>query len=315
MGATCEPGSGPERIAVERWRDGAARSIVELLPGSEGKGHEVWPAIRVFSPTDTYVFAKGYVAHHDGKTWSDVSGSFAGSVMEMWADDGAVWARLDHGFARRRGEAWETLAPAAPHGDALWGTLSPDKTLWARLGDDLWRLPPGGEWARVPLPREAKAPESVAWTSSGTMVVITSGDAGRAVLVDAKPDHVIDLAEARPPSERSAPFAIVTAPTPQCKSLFVILYRLSRTAPPDFDFPLTRAALKGHTELSDVRFAETEDGRRRYLVAFVPSMKRGTALLAIVRDEVQGARPQMLCGAPPVKREISVDLRTGELRR
>jgi hypothetical protein len=314
VGATCEPGGKPA-IAAERWRGASPVPVVEVLPGSAGKGSESWSiSLQPLSPTDVYVYARSYVAHHDGNAWTDVSRSFSEPVEQMWTEgDGTLWARLQTGFARRRGEAWETLAPAAPHGAAIWATPAPDRSLWARFGDDLWHLPAAGEWARVPLPKEAPVPERLAWTSSGTMIVRVSGEAGTALLSSAKPDQVIDLAQAPQPTERRAPFAIVTAPTPQCESLFVILYRLSRVAPPDFDFPLTRAALKGHTELGDVRFAETEDGGRRYLVGFVPSLKAGKALLDLVRDKVQGAHPQLLCGKPPVKRRLSIDLRTGAL--
>jgi hypothetical protein len=96
----------------------------------------------------------------------------------------------------------------------------------------------------------------------------------------------------------------------------VVLYKLSRVAPKDYDFPLTRAALKGHPEYADVRFAETEDAGSRYFVAFVPDFAKGRSLTKLIVDKVQGAKPQLLCGEPPqVNREIGIDLATGAIKK
>src|SRR5262249_25616254 len=145
--------------------------------------------------------------------------------------------------------------------------------------------------------------ESVAWLSSGNMMIVAQGDGETALLAGVKPDKVLD-ASAEPAAGAKAPPKAVAfgkggPPPARCQSPFAGLYKLSRVAPPDFDFPLTREAVKGHTELSDVRFAETEDGGSRYLVAFVPNLGRGQKLVALVRDKVNGARPQLLCGEPP----------------
>jgi len=154
--------------------------------------------------------------------------------------------------------------------------------------------------------------------------MVLTADAGDqyVVLVDRKPDAVVDLAQpptgAPPPNiPADAPaWGRVSAASSACKELFVVLYRLSRVAPADYDFPLTRAAVKGHTELADVRFAETEDGGQRYLVGFVPTLDRGKRLMDLVRSKVAGASPQMLCGAPArTLRALSIDLRTGELAK
>jgi hypothetical protein len=186
-----------------------------------------------------------------------------------------------------------------------------------------------GTWENVPLPGaedgSALVPESVAWHEGEMFVVASHAQSEVALLSTMKRDKVLDLAtvdtgfggspsaEGDPKREEHA-FGRVTPATAACKELFVVLYKLAKVAPPDYDFPLTRQALKGHTEFSDVSFAETEDGGRRYFVAFVPDFKKGRALVELVEDEVKGATPQLLCGKPPKQnRSVRIDLRTGEL--
>src|SRR6185503_7008099 len=201
--------------------------------------------------------------------------------------------------------------------------------MWARFGEDLWHLTAALAWEKAILPRDSGGKrfiaDSVSWLA-GEMVVLArgSGNTESALFSSRKPDKVLDLeaerekdgSEGEKAPAKAKAFGQVKPPTPGCKNLFVVLYKLSRVAPPDYDFPLTREALKGHTEFSDVRFAETEDAGTRYLVAFVPSFARGQKLLSLVREKVPTARPQMLCGEPPrTNRSLSIDLRTGALKK
>jgi uncharacterized protein (DUF736 family) len=65
-----------------------------------------------------------------------------------------------------------------------------------------------------------------------------------------------------------------------------------------------------------VRFAETEDGGSRYLVAFVPNPRLGRQLVALLTEKVKGSKPQLLCGDPPqTNRALEIDLRTGALKK
>lgn len=332
--------SGPGALAVERWARGAPTAVVEVLPGTERRGqlgHHGGGFVQT-SATDLYVyttFGSGddgsvpsvpYVAHHDGKTWTEVSPPSKQQLRELWADkDGALWVRLSSEIWRRRGGAWEKMTPDA-EGEIAWTARAPDATLWARVGDELWHLGAAGAWEKAILPRDDSRARFVAdrvfWQKGALLIVARSSSNGESALFGSvKPDTVLDLAVDEQGAAAKAPpaataFGHVAPPTAGCKSLFVVLYKLSRVAPADYDFPVTRDALKGHTELDGVRFAETEDGGTRYLVAFVPSLARGQRLLEVVRAKVQGARPQMLCGEPPkTNRTLKINLRTGALEK
>jgi hypothetical protein len=93
----------------------------------------------------------------------------------------------------------------------------------------------------------------------------------------------------------------------------VLLYGFTKMTPDDYDFPLTRKAVKGHPEFAGVRFVVTKDGGQKYFTAQVPSFEMGKKLVALIEKEVQGSKPQILCAEPEVVREVKIDLRTGEV--
>jgi hypothetical protein len=102
--------------------------------------------------------------------------------------------------------------------------------------------------------------------------------------------------------------------TPDCADPVAILARVSQSAPKKYDFPQTRAALRGHTELEGTEFVEMEIGGKRFLGAKVRSFDAGKRLVEIVSHGVQGTRPELVCTKPTVKRSIPFDLATGKLR-
>jgi hypothetical protein len=334
---TYYPQTGPGALAVEWWPKGQRKPGVNELPGSAGKGSVVHGNLGLIevSPADLFVQATflgegdavvPYVAHWDGKAWSDVSPPAKSAISEMWLDrDKVPWILTTRELFRRRGDGWERLAPEGATGPLELRTTAPDGTLWARSGEDLWHLTAARTWEKVSLPRspagERAVVQSLAWMG-GDMLVIGKTSAGESLLASTrKPEKVLDLGlddggnERRRPTRKGA-LGHVGPPTPGCKNLFAVLYKLSRVAPPDFDFPLTRDALKGHTEFEAVRFAETEDGGSRYLVAFVPNPRLGRQLVALLTERVKGSKPQLLCGDPPqTNRALEIDLRTGALKK
>jgi hypothetical protein len=334
MDAYMQTGKGA--LAVERWAKGQTKSTIVELPGSAGKGDISTYSVGYHEGAggDTYVYVtftqdkamSVYVARWDGKAWADVSPAADERVQEAWSTkDGSLWLWLDHTFLRRKGGAWERLAPSGVTADIMYAAAAPDGSLWAIYGEQLWHFTAAGAWEQAVLPRDGQGakmtPEWVTFLD-GEMLIGAHGSAGgdNYLLSSKKPDAVLDLTprdgDAAAKEAKRTAFGRVGPPTAGCKNLFVVLYKLSRVAPPDFDFPLTRAALKGHTELSDVRFAETEDAGTRYLVAFVPSLKRGKALADLVKEKVQGSSPQLLCGEPPkTNRAIEIDLRTGAIKK
>ncbi|MFT3769007.1 MAG: hypothetical protein QM820_26505 [Minicystis sp.] len=330
---------GPGALAVEVWAKGARKSTVMELPGSAGKGMLVNGNAGVAGSgrADVYVYATfntqsdtptPYVAHWDGKAWTDVTPATKSAIRGISVDkSNTAWIETAHELFRRKGDSWERRAPDGVEDEIALHAVAPDQTHWVRFGKVLWHLGPNDAWEKVSLPRapgaERSVVEGMVWVG-GDLMMIVSGDAlkGNGLVSSKKPEKVLDLSaeEAggaqKKEAEKKVAFGRVGPPTAGCKNLFVVLYKLSRVAPPDFDFPLTREALKGHTEFADVRFAETEDGGSRYLVAFVPNLKRGQKLLGLVADKVKNAKPQMLCGEPPrTNRVINIDLRTGELKK
>jgi hypothetical protein len=111
-----------------------------------------------------------------------------------------------------------------------------------------------------------------------------------------------------PPAPRLLPGA--------CPDPMVVLFSPARTAPKDFDFPLTRKALTGHKELAGVRFFEVQRKGKRTIVATLPDRKRALALSTLLREKLGGSAPALVCEKPvEVTREIKVDLATGDVRR
>jgi hypothetical protein len=120
-----------------------------------------------------------------------------------------------------------------------------------------------------------------------------------------------------PASASVSASAPVPAPAPAsgcAKQLFVPLFMLSNATPRDFDFPSTRAAIKGHVELAGARFVEIEDQGKRVFGAIVPSREVGEKLAAIVARTVPGGAPPIACQDATPKRELAIDLVTGDLK-
>lgn len=324
---------GTGDLVIERWPKGSTTSVIEVFPGTGSKGNLGAGNVATIevSDTDRYVRASfyppdqapnPYLAHYDGKGWTEVTPPVRQSFHEVWVEkDGSLWAQMDSDLYRLKNGSWEKLTPGGAQGEFHWIRKAPDGTSWALVGDDLWHLGAQETWEKSILPKGSDGKRLVAdrllW-HDGEMLIVARGATESALLGTVQPEKVLDLAaetetyhikaEAHAAWKQAKPF------TRGCKDGFVVLYKLSRVAPPDYDFPLTRDALKGHTELSDVRFAEGEDLGTRYLVAFVPSPAKGQKLIKLVEAKVQNARPQMLCGSPPkINRELKFDLRTGVL--
>ena len=82
----------------------------------------------------------------------------------------------------------------------------------------------------------------------------------------------------------------------------VVLYAFTKTKLNDNDFPLTRKALRGHTEGGSVDFVVTGDFGQRFLTAFTTafttSFGDAQSLSHLVEKGVAGAKPQVLWPIP-----------------
>jgi len=92
-----------------------------------------------------------------------------------------------------------------------------------------------------------------------------------------------------------------------------MLYAATKSTPKDYDYPLTRAALKGHTEFQNVVFAETEELGRHYFGAFLDDLALAKKLVTLVEKGVQGSKPVALCRDPKKLRILGIDLKTGNV--
>jgi hypothetical protein len=131
----------------------------------------------------------------------------------------------------------------------------------------------------------------------------------------AAPAQIDTKALERPDDSKAAPAPLkLAAPGPRCKNHVVVLYGFTKVTPLDYDYPLTRKAVKGHMELEGVRFAVTEDGGKRYFVGLAPSFDKAKKLVKVVEASVSGSKPQVVCAEPRVIRELGIDLATGNVK-
>lgn len=215
---------------------------------------------------------------------------------------------LHGGIHHYDGSAWKTIEPPVPGESVLTGALSPDGTLWLISASHVVWAYKDGAFRKEPLPDDAEA-QYIAATADGTVWISTAsallrtrrpGD-GNGVKVDAKK---------QPPPKRR-PF--ISPGTPSCTSNIVVLYGFTKVTPDDYDFPLTRKALRGHKEYSKTRFVVTKDNNQKYFTAMVPDYETGKKLVALIEKQVQGSKPQLVCAEPEVIREVKLDLATGEV--
>lgn len=283
-------GSSGDGPAVERWMEPRTDGKFEVLPVSPGE-REV-EITHLVGRSSSDLFAGGaadkgpYLAHHDGKQWSRVEVPFTDPVTDLaFAADGSLWA------VARAGGTWD------------------------RKPSSLWRRQQG-RWSRVPASDEKGKPLVIEglWALDDGDVWLSAGGS----LYRSRPAEAVFAW-----SDPLCPAISMARPaTENCQtsggSVFVLLYTLVRTTPKDYDFPQLRKAIKGHPEFAKVSFAETEERGRRYFVAFMnrdsyDEIGLGKKLVSLVKKEVQGSNPSLLCGSPRVVRELQIDVMSGEV--
>jgi hypothetical protein len=95
----------------------------------------------------------------------------------------------------------------------------------------------------------------------------------------------------------------------------VVLYGFTKVTPDDYDFPLTRKALKGKTQFNKVRFVVTEAGGQKFFVGKATSVLEAKALADVIERGVQGSKPQVVCADPTEVRTVDIELATGEIKK
>lgn len=294
-GLTCPGGT----LGTETWTPGEKRGRVTDLD-AEGSPGGSDPVFAARGASEVYLGArsrdgKPFLARFDGKEWrADVPPPASQGIRSLAVEpDGSLWAVTR--------QAWGG-ADAQP--------------------GELWRRQPGKAWAKVPLPvapPRGKLPEGASlWEGASSVVVDGRGDvwvaAGGAVLRN-RPGQAPAEYVSWPILTQlaAASFRLPKAARPDCESVFALFFTFSKVTPDDYDFPLTRKALKGQTQFSGARFVVTREGGRKFFGAMAPDYETGRKMVARVQREVAGSTPQLLCAKPEVVRELKLNLRTGEV--
>lgn len=263
---------------------------------TQGDAVEVWLAGQKTStvtklPTGVSApeWDQSRVATNDGETAWVLSGD------APLFFDGASWATVD----------------AAPEFKS--GVLASDGTLWgvsargtlhkgdAKRGFEEVLVPSGAVVDDVGI-----AADGSVWISAGNALLRTGTPTTKPPVVD------VAKASSGSKAQRKAPPKFGG---PACKSNVVVLYGFTKVTPDDYDFPLTRKALKGRTEFAKSRFVVTKDGGQKFFSAIVPTFDEGKKLVSVIEKNVQGSKPQIVCAEPEILRELKLDLATGEISK
>jgi hypothetical protein len=286
-------GSGPklEGLFVERFTEPAAKgTIEEILPDAFSRKRCDEIGFVGTALDDLYVGVtcdkEGFLLHREAKGWKKIETPITEGIGALaLAADGTLW--LAHSTSSKDDGVWTFRPPAA----------------WSRIP-----LPPRRSPLHAPGYHFYPRPDGEMWISDQNGHLLRNGPP--------HPTYTWANDNKCPPVVAARP---ATAACPS-ESVFVLLYTLNKVTPKDYDFPLLRAALKGHREFEKFRFAETEENHKRYFVAWVdpdayPPDGAGRALAKLVKEKVQGASPQVLCGRPRMVRELGIDVMTGNVKR
>ncbi|WP_437985396.1 hypothetical protein [Sorangium sp. So ce117] len=285
---------------------GATRDGTALSYGLNCKGES---ALEVWKPGEKRSTILPIPAPFDEQKADDVR-----TLILPGPGDGEAWI-VDGGVLRYQGGEAKKIDPPAKGARVLTASAAPDGTLWA-LTDGALFARKGDAWEQAPLPDGVKArdvavgSDGAVWVAAGG-AILKHGGAGEAA--GAAPGS-IQLQKGPPPKPKENR-TLPRPGGPKCPQNLVVLYTFSKTAPDDYDFPLTRKALKGRTEFSPARFVVTRDMGQRFFAAFVPTWDLAKKLEERIKADVQGSTPQIVCATPEVVRELKLDLKTGEVAK
>lgn len=285
FGPTCQG----RAQAVEHWQPGQTKARFFVFPNSSE-----WSAVKAWarSPREVTLLLNGKtgpsLAHFDGENWTTESlGLDALSALDGdLGADGTLFVVAHNAARDERAELWwrapgqsrcSKLDVPAPPAPSPWpASQSGVTSILVNGKDDIWLVVGSSLLHSRPAPAGKKR---ISW------------DEGQQF-----------------PSALRLP----KAANFNCNEVYVLLYAITQTTPANYDFPLTRRALAGHSEFHDVTLAETEDNGRRFFGAFVKDYAQGQKLSQLVQEKVKGSIPAVLCARPKLVREIKIDWRTGQ---
>jgi hypothetical protein len=177
--------------------------------------------------------------------------------------------------------------------------IAPDGTLWAASGGAVWRRPRGKAWESVPMTDSATV-KAVYVGSASDVWAWTFGE-------DKAPMRIF---RSRAPKWTLAEGGGTPAPplvpaTAECATPFVFMYMLTEHASTDYDFPLTRQAMKGHPEFAGATLVMTEHNQ---FGAAVPTLEMGKKLAELIQSKVKGQKPQVVCLKPRIQAQVPFEI-------
>lgn len=281
VGYTCkETGSGPP--IAERWEPKKVRGVIDPLPVPEGSGEVALKGVLAVGKDEAYAYgsmgAAAYVAAWDGKAWTFQKTPFAGKVLVMRANGGALFA------------------VAANEG----------------IGGKLYKKPKGGEWAEVRLPEVEGGPALATdvWPKADDDVwvaVTTSWKGGGvkngALLRSKKADKPVLLTN-REEWRRTLSTNKRFKATRACDKLYAHLATLGPSKAPDgkpAGLPKGFPALKpifAKKEFASLSPIVEDDGAHLYIGVPVPSYDVGELLVAEYMTATPNAQSALFCHEP-----------------
>lgn len=284
------------QISVARWTPESQTPIMTSLPDCRGDNmsHNV-TGIMARSGSEAYLYGnqsgRGYVVTFNGTAYrcEEVPASQEVADLALGSDG------------------------------SLWGVFEMES------GKELWKRPSAGAWQKVPLPTYVSAEGAAPQPFLPTAVHVNGpDDIWLSGYLD--PNITAAIAHSRPASKvtqippddearlKRAEYEPPVPATRSCTTIFAKLYTLSKGAPANFDFPLTRQALKGHTEFSGLEFIEAESLGKRYFGVMARNYDEGVKIVDIIKKGVKGSSPILLCRTPyQINRQIRFDLRSGDM--
>lgn len=288
------PSACNDELLVETWASGSVTSTITKLPPTPNQ--TMRDAVIVVVPgageKNGYVIF-GDILAFDGGSLKPLPALPTGVTAAAVGKDGVLWAitaeRRSFDQAKR-----ESTVVAAP---------------------ELQRFD-GKEWRKVVLPVEPISVvadgEGTIWVSGGKTLFRTPKKAGEKSTV-AAPTKTRAASGGGADGGSKKFFRSPRQPGPLCPSNLVVLYGFTKVTPDDYDFPLTRKALKGHTEYDKARFVVAKDGGQKFFSAIVQDAQAGRNLVSLIEKEVKGSKPQLVCAEPEILRELKLDLKSGEV--
>ncbi len=280
-------------FALEIWKRGAGTSEILVPPGGGQQETAKGMHFHAEPASDGFLFGADLQRLEAGKLVRVEPQPPVPVRSAFEAPDGRLMAvasvTLHRGAVEERlyvldGGAWRRAL--LPSGEPVSGALFDGKTVWSVTKD--------GSWLKL----------------------VTDGSTPERFTFDAK-----ELPREEPVATRQAADELPKRPTykpggPTCERNVVVLYGFTKVTPDDYDFPLTRKAIKGHQrELAGVEFAVTRDAGKKYFVGLAPTFATAKKLQAVIEKGVPGSKPQVVCAEPEILRKLDIDLATGELAR